>query len=132
VGKIVVEPGALKFREVPPASFGGLLLHVVCASEADAAVGAAKITYVVNPDRYYPPGSKRRGEEGAPVVKVCIGPTNALLREPEITDTSGFPELDAAAVKAAKDMRYAAALQDGAPMPESCVKYKVKFAKFPR
>jgi hypothetical protein len=56
--------------------------------------------------------------------------SDALLREPEITDPSGFPKLDEAAIKAAKAMRYAAAVEDGAALAESCIKFKVKFARF--
>jgi hypothetical protein len=51
------------------------------------------------------------------------------LSEPEITTTSGFPQLDGAAIKVAKAMRYGAAVEDGAALPESCVKFKVKFVK---
>jgi len=134
VGKLDVDPKALTFGEVAPQSFGALLLEAVCASstsDAPSTVGLARITRVVSTDKYYPEGSIRRGEEGAPVVKVCVGPSGKLLREPEITDTSGFPELDGAAIHAAKDTRYAAAIQDGAPMAESCIKYKVKFVRFP-
>jgi TonB family protein len=131
VGRLDVEPSALNFRELPPGSLGWQLLQAVCAP-SDAEAGVAKFKSIVNPDDYYPSGSKRRGEEGTPVVKACVGPSGALVREPEITESSGFPDLDAAAVKAAKDNRYAPAIQDGAPMPESCIKYKIKFVKWPR
>jgi TonB family protein len=130
VGRIDLDSSALKFREAAPGSFGGILLKAVCASSA-AEAAVAKLKSIVNPDNYYPAGSKRRGEEGSPVVKVCVGPSGKLLGEPEITDTSGFPDLDAAAVKAAKDMRYAPAIQDGAATAESCLKYKIKFTKWP-
>jgi TonB family protein len=132
VGSVDVDQTLLKFREVPPGSFGGLMIGAVCspaASESQPAAPPARITYVANPDDYYPSGSKRRGEEGAPVVKVCVGPTGALLREPDITDSSGFPDIDGAAVKVAKANRYAAAIVDGAKAEESCMKFKVKFAR---
>jgi hypothetical protein len=41
--------------------------------------------------------------------------------------TSGFPDLDAAAINVAKATRYAAATENGSPLPESCIKFKVKF-----
>jgi outer membrane biosynthesis protein TonB len=44
-----------------------------------------------------------------------------------VTDTSGFPDLDAAAIKVAKATRYAAGTDKGSPMPESCIKFRVKF-----
>jgi protein TonB len=87
----------------------------------------AKMTRPVNPDDYYPPGSIRREEEGSPVVQACVGTNGKLLREPVISDTSGFPDLDAAAVKVAKATRYAAGTENGTAVPESCIKFKVKF-----
>ncbi len=87
----------------------------------------AKMTRPVNPDDYYPPGSIRREEQGSPVVQACVGPNGRLLRDPVITDTSGFPDLDAAAIKVAKATRYAAGTEGGSALPESCIKFKVKF-----
>ena len=73
-----------------------------------AAGSPAKMTRPVNPDDYYPPGSIRREEQGSPVVQACVGPNGRLLRDPVVTDTSGFPDLDGAAVKVAKATKYAA------------------------
>jgi protein TonB len=91
-----------------------------------AAVGA-KMSRMANPDDYYPPGSIRREEQGSPVVQACVGPNGRLLREPVVTDTSGFPDLDGAAVKVAKANRYTPASENGSAVPESCIKFKVKF-----
>lgn len=87
----------------------------------------AKMTRPVNPDDYYPPGSIRREEQGSPVVQACVGPNGRLLREPVVTDTSGFPDLDGAAVKVAKATRYAPGTEAGSALAESCIKFKVKF-----
>ena len=87
----------------------------------------AKMTRPVNPDDYYPPGSIRREEQGSPVVQACVGPNGRLLRDPVVTDTSGFPDLDSAAIKVAKATRYAAGTEGGTALPESCIKFKVKF-----
>jgi protein TonB len=87
----------------------------------------AKMTRPVNPDDYYPPGSIRREEQGSPVVQACVGPNGRLLREPVVTDTSGFPDLDGAAVKVAKATRYAPGTEAGTALAESCIKFKVKF-----
>ena len=87
----------------------------------------AKMTRPVNPDDYYPPGSIRREEQGSPVVQACVGANGRLLREPVVTDTSGFPDLDGAAVKVAKATRFAAGTENGTALPESCIKFKVKF-----
>src|SRR6186713_2666052 len=88
---------------------------------------AAKMKSAVDPDQYYPPGAKRREEQGSPVVQACVGANGRLVREPVITETSGFPELDGAAVKVAKANRYSPGTENGAAVPESCVKFKVKF-----
>jgi protein TonB len=87
----------------------------------------ARMTRPVNPDDYYPPGSIRREEQGSPVVQACVGPGGKLLREPVVTDTSGFPDLDGAAIKVAKATRYASGTDNGTALPESCIKFKVKF-----
>jgi protein TonB len=92
-----------------------------------AAGSPAKMTRPVNPDDYYPPGSIRREEQGSPVVQACVGPNGRLLRDPVVTDTSGFPDLDGAAVKVAKATRYAAGTEGGSALAESCIKFKVKF-----
>ena len=92
-----------------------------------AAGTPAKMTRPANPDDYYPPGSIRREEQGSPVVQACVGPKGTLLREPVVTDTSGFPDLDMAAVKVAKATRYAPGTDAGSALPESCIKFKVKF-----
>jgi periplasmic protein TonB len=87
----------------------------------------ARMKSAVDPDQYYPPGAKRREEQGSPVVQACVGPNGRLVREPVITETSGFPELDGAAVKVAKANRYSPAMEGGTALPESCVKFNVKF-----
>ncbi len=87
----------------------------------------ARMTRPVNPDDYYPAGSIRREEQGSPVVRVCVGSSGRILREPEVTDTSGFPELDDAAIKVAKATRYAAATENGTALPESCIKFRINF-----
>ncbi len=87
----------------------------------------AKMKSAADPDQYYPPGAKRREEQGSPVVQACVGPNGRLLRDPVVAETSGYPELDLAAVRVAKASRYTAATENGAGLAESCVKFKVKF-----
>src|SRR5687768_16050306 len=91
------------------------------------AATQARMKSAADPDQYYPPGAKRREEQGSPVVQACVGPNGRLLREPVVTETSGYPELDVAAVKVAKASRYTAATEGGSAVDESCVKFKVKF-----
>ena len=88
---------------------------------------SARMVRPVSPADYFPAGAKRRKEQGAPVVQACVGPTGELLREPAIIESSGFRDLDAAAVKVAKATRYAAGKVHETPLPESCIKFKIKF-----
>jgi TonB family protein len=61
-------------------------------------------------------------------VQACIGGNGKLLRDPVITESSGFPSLDAAAIEVARATRYTPGRKDGIVAPESCIKFKVKFA----
>jgi TonB family protein len=88
----------------------------------------ARLTRVVDPYAYYPSDARYRKEEGSPVVQACVGATGKLLREPTVEETSGFPDLDRAAIKVAKASRYAAGKENGTPLAESCIKFKVRFA----
>ena len=64
-----------------------------------------------------------------PVSDVVVTVTSPALQGEQtvVTDTSGFPDLDAAAVKVARATRYAAGTEGGSALPESCIKFKVKF-----
>ena len=53
---------------------------------------------------YYPPLSRRRNEQGAPTVRVCVDPSGKKLRKPEVTKSSGYREIDAAAIRLASDV----------------------------
>jgi TonB family protein len=85
------------------------------------------MTRPVDPADYYPADSIRHGESGAPIVQACVNSRGKLLRDPIVAESSAFPNLDAAAVKVAKDIRYAAGMENGTALPESCIKFKVKF-----
>jgi TonB family protein len=130
VGNISVDPSALKFRMPAPKTAGGLVLQAVCGPPISAeqpTPGPANMTSGANPVEFYPPESKRRAEQGTPIVKACVGASGELLRDPEVVMSSGFSELDAAAIKVAKASRYKAGTEKGVPLSESCIKFKVKF-----
>lgn len=128
----------LTFLRLASGSLDERMLETACNftgefADADAAKlqlprHHARFLRPVNPDDYYPASSVRRGEEGAPIVQVCVGPDGKLLREPEILKSSGFPDLDAGATRAAKAATYAADTVNGAPVAESCLEYQIKFA----
>ena len=92
-----------------------------------AAGTPARMKSTADPDQFYPPGAKRREEQGSPIVTACVAASGKLAREPVIKETSGFPELDTAAIKVAKANRYLPGTDGGQPMAESCVSFRVKF-----
>lgn len=58
-----------------------------------------------NLEDYYPPGSKRREEEGTVRVRLCVDPAGRV-KDTQVADSSGFPELDAAALRAVGSYRF--------------------------
>jgi len=77
-------------------------------------------------DEYYPPTSRRMGEEGTTSVGICIGPDGRVTGEPKVDKTSGSARLDEAALKYAKRTRWAPATEDGKPV-QICSAFNVKF-----
>ena len=53
-------------------------------------------------DEYYPDASRRLGEQGTALVKLCIGAGGKVVGDPSIERTSGSSRLDDAAVRYAK------------------------------
>jgi len=121
----------LTFRQVAAGTPDEKLLDTVCKAEkVEPEVPfeeLAKMKRPANPDDFYPPESRHRKEQGSPIVQVCVGPSGKLLRDPVVTDTSGFPALDGAAIKVARATQYAAGKKNGTALPESCMKFKIKF-----
>ena len=97
-----------------------------------SAVGTpAKMVRPVNPDNYYPGDSIRRGEAGAPIVHVCVDKRGKLLRAPVVTQSSGYPNLDTAALRVARNTGYAAGMENGRALPESCINQNMGNAATP-
>lgn len=53
-------------------------------------------------DDYYPDASRRLGEQGTALVKLCIGAGGRVIGEPAIQKSSGSSRLDQAAVRYAR------------------------------
>ena len=79
-------------------------------------------------EEYYPPASKRLGEEGSANVHVCVGPNGKLTEDPSLAQTSGSARLDEGALKLAKAAsgHYQPGTEDGQPIA-SCTVFKIKF-----
>jgi hypothetical protein len=68
---------------------------------ANVAAGKCRVTTTGVPSvsDFYPPGAKRRNEEGRVVVFVLLDKKEGQPSLVELKDSSGFPELDVAGVK---------------------------------
>jgi periplasmic protein TonB len=86
---------------------------------------SVKAVSIPNPDDLYPATARNAGQEGRPVVTVCVSEANKL-ESVELADSSSFPLLDEAAVKVAKGGRFKAATVEGKPVRQ-CVKLPIKF-----
>jgi hypothetical protein len=130
VGRTDIPEHARRFIAVQPGTAAEKIFETICnwdEAREERAVAPTQVTSAANPIDYYPANSVRLREQGTPIIEACVGPDNQLLREPTVAVTSGFPELDAAAIKVAKATRYAAGTENGVPPPESCIRFKVKF-----
>ncbi|MGH8150517.1 MAG: energy transducer TonB [Steroidobacteraceae bacterium] len=77
-------------------------------------------------DDYYPPVSRRLGEQGTAVVHVCTDPNGRVDGQPTISRGSGSRRLDQAAVRWASHARFSPGTADGRPM-KSCTRFAVVF-----
>ena len=84
-----------------------------------------KPTFVPDVQDYYPEVSRRNGEEGRAIVKVCVN-VAGKIDSVEIATTTGHPLLDEAALKVAKAFRFKPATSEGKPVA-SCPVLPVKF-----
>jgi periplasmic protein TonB len=82
-----------------------------------------------NSEDFYPQASKRLGEQGSPVVKICLGADGKLAAgSPSIATSSGSPRLDEGALLLVKaGARYITpAKEDGRPVA-ACQDLRIKF-----
>lgn len=85
----------------------------------------ARIIRVADPNDYYPPAAKRRNEHGDIIVRVRV-PASGCASEFAIVVSSGYPDLDKAALKVAEACDYSAASENAKPV-ESELDFKVAF-----
>jgi TonB family protein len=80
-----------------------------------------------NTESYYPASSRRSGVEGAAVVRACVNENGRLADAPVIEASSGSAALDDAAVRVARDGRYARSVRGDTPVP-NCHRFRVIFS----
>jgi TonB family protein len=81
-----------------------------------------------NTEDYYPAASKRLNEEGATVVRVCVGAGGKLTETPTVQTSSGSARLDEGALSLAKagSGKYVQATEDGKPITD-CFAFRIVF-----
>ena len=94
-----------------------------------STVPATPLRYLAtrSPDDYYLAQSIRFSEQGIATVRVCVAANGQLAGTPRVEDGSGFPRLDAAAVKwASEALRFTAATY-GDEAISACLAFRVRF-----
>jgi periplasmic protein TonB len=131
---VVPDPDAIYFQEDVPidpvlpdaiettAPSGGSEPVVRRVAETTLMYEATRST-----TEFYPPASIRLEEQGTAVVQICVASSGRIQGRPQITASSGYARLDAAAVRWAQEaLRFTPATRDGAAV-ESCKGFKVIF-----
>jgi protein TonB len=84
-----------------------------------------QVTFRPDISNYYPEAARREGQEGRAIIKICVNQLGKI-DSAEVATSSGFPELDEAAIKVAKAYRFKPATSEGKPV-SSCPTLPVKF-----
>jgi protein TonB len=79
-----------------------------------------------NTEDYYPARDRRDGNEGTTEVRSCVNANGRLDGSPTVESSSGRESLDNAAVRVARDGRYAKAMRGETPVP-NCYRFRVTF-----
>jgi uncharacterized protein (TIGR02246 family) len=79
-----------------------------------------------NVAQFYPVDARERGEQGAVSMQVCTGPGGEVNKSPEIIESSGSEQLDAAAKAWANAADWIPATHQNAAV-EGCTRVRVEF-----
>ena len=79
-----------------------------------------------NTEDYYPARDRRDGNEGTAEVRSCVNANGRLDGTPTVESSSGRASLDNAAVRVARDGRYAKAMR-GDTAVANCYRFRVTF-----
>lgn len=75
---------------------------------------------------YYPANEIRLGKQGTAEVRSCVDENGKLAGTPTLEATSGREPLDKAAIRLARDGKYARAMRGDTPVP-NCYRFRVTF-----
>jgi protein TonB len=84
-----------------------------------------QVTFRPDISNYYPEAARREGQEGRAIIKICVNQLGKI-DSADVATSSGFPELDEAAIKVAKAYRFKPATSEGKAV-SSCPTLPVKF-----
>ena len=88
--------------------------------------GSSGPSCTYGPKPVYPPGARKAGEEGTALVELSIDETGAVVSV-TLGASSGYADLDAAALRGLQQWRFSPALKDGVPVASSH-NVRVKFS----
>ena len=123
--KSAIDRTSFQVAQKKPSSSLNFIPRSTPCPPPEAAADKATITRAADPASYYPAGSRRREDQGAIIVRVQVNAASCATGF-AVVASSGFPELDEAAIRVAEASRYAPASENGQPM-ESELTFKVRF-----
>ena len=122
------EPGEIKFPE-PKEDVRLKTEDAMAASAPTAAPRQARLDAPPKPKRNikpdYPKGARQRGEQGDVVLEIRVN-AEGMVDEVKVATSSGFPELDEAAVRAARAAKFSPARSGHDPVA-STARLKLSF-----
>ena len=122
------EPGEIKFPE-PKEDVRLKTEDAMAASAPTAAPRQARLDAPPKPKRNikpdYPKGARQRGEQGDVVLEIRVN-AEGMVDEVKVATSSGFPELDEAAVRAARAAKFSPA-RSGRDAVASTARLKLQF-----
>lgn len=86
---------------------------------------STELTFMPDIRSYYPSASRKKREEGTVTIKLCYDAKGKIVGT-EVHNSSGFEQLDAAAVRAGSKIRLKPAEKDGQPQA-GCGLVPIKF-----
>lgn len=96
------------------------LSRAAAAASAEAAANRPQIVSAPDLSSFYPSDSRERREAGIVRVRACFG-ADGRVNDATIDQSSGSRNLDAAALKAAKQYRFKPVVKEGAPQPDCLI-----------
>jgi periplasmic protein TonB len=122
---VAPEPGAIREPPAPPHEPTLVSTHPPLA--VTRVMGGPDHGFP-NTDDYYPTASRRLGETGSAVVRVCVDEQGRLTALPAVVRSSGSARLDEGAIRLARagSGHYRPTIEDGRPV-NSCYAFRITF-----